>query len=146
MKQYDSNFITFLSNYNAVVIKTSEEWFDFLNLMKTVGLQMNKYFDSFEKAKSVHNKDYVVIEYNNAKGFCFYEDIQKSTEWFGVEPFNLSDIMLNHKTVFVDYKNETTIVLNGFAYPTDESHALIEVEIPEVVDDVMVHIYSFKEV
>lgn len=92
---WDSKLVDFLSNQNTVIIKNEEEFKQFTKRMKTVGLDPR----ILKKGMELTNNE-LLVEYNNNKGFTFWnynellsDAIQKSYDWYGIEPLELKDIL-----------------------------------------------------
>lgn len=91
---WDSKLVDFLSNYNTVIIKNREEFDKFTAKMKMVGL------DSYHLQRAINIYGELLVEYNNNKGFTFWnynkmlsDAVEESYKWYGVEPFNLEEIL-----------------------------------------------------
>ena len=91
---WDSKLIDFLSNYNTVIIRNREEFRTFVKLMNKVGL------DPHHLERGLDLRGELLVEYNNNKGFTYWnhdkmlsDAIEDSYKWYGVEPFNLEDIL-----------------------------------------------------
>ena len=94
LKTWNSNLVTFLSHENTVIVHP-EELTEFIQLMAKVGLDASS-------LRRVVNREPLIVEYDNSKGFTYWNEdwvslqqtINNSVEWFGIEPFTLEEIML----------------------------------------------------
>ena len=91
---WDSKLVDFLSNCNTVIIRNKEEFDKFAKKMKMVGLDTHH----LERGLELHGE--LLVEYNNNKGFTYWncgkmlsDAIDESYKWYGVEPFDLKDIL-----------------------------------------------------
>ena len=71
-----------------------EEFDKFTAKMKVVGL------DPYHLQRAINIYGELLVEYNNSKGFTFWncdkmlsEAIEDSYKWYGVEPFDLEEIL-----------------------------------------------------
>ena len=94
LKTWNSNLVTFLAHGNTVIVHP-EELTEFIQLMAKVGLDASS-------LRKVTNREPLIVEYDNSKGFTYWNEarvslqqtINNSVEWFGIEPFTLEEIML----------------------------------------------------
>ena len=91
---WDSKLIDFLSNCNTVIIRNREEFEVFTKLMNKVGL------DPHFLKWGMDLQGELLVEYHNNKGFTYWncdkmlsDAIEDSYDWYGVEPFNLEEIL-----------------------------------------------------
>lgn len=91
---WDSKLVDFLSNCNTVIIRNRKEFDKFTAKMKVVGL------DPYHLQRAINIYGELLVEYNNSKGFTFWncdkmlsDAIEDSYKWYGVEPFNLEEII-----------------------------------------------------
>lgn len=99
MVTWNSKFVSFLSNCNCVIVSNEAQFQRFNQLMKSVGLnfRFKNYWELLDLAKKngyLINKESVVIEYNNSKGFCLgWKNEKEAFDWYGVSPFTIYEIV-----------------------------------------------------
>ena len=96
LRTWNIPFVTFLSGGNTVLLKNDEEIEAFIKMMASLGI------DSSVLNRRDSKFPGLLVEFNNGKGTTWWNGtksyptigsaIQASTEWFGVAPFNWTDI------------------------------------------------------
>lgn len=82
LKTWNSNLVIFLSGNNTVIITNPREALVLQQKLANIGLLLRDFY----KGKPI------AVEYNNGKGFTFYNDIQQSIDWYGEEPIKLEEL------------------------------------------------------
>lgn len=82
LKSWNSNLVTFLSGNNTVLVSNPREMIILQQKLANIGLLL----------KDMYKGKPIAIEYENSKGFSFYDDIQKSVEWYGEDPLKIDDL------------------------------------------------------
>ncbi len=105
MKDWNSNIVSVLANYNVVEIKDQKEFDAFKEICHRIGLDpfKNEDFDksAYYAAKydAQHKRTYsetpiYYVEYRNDKGFGFYRDTKTALEdWYGIAPFSIDELL-----------------------------------------------------
>lgn len=92
---WDSKTVEFLSGNNAMLLESEDQMKTFIEKMKDFGLDASV----FNKIPDSDKKDGILVEYNNSKGFTYWnhnktmrEAINESVLWYGVQPLNINDL------------------------------------------------------
>lgn len=88
MKTYDLKLITFLSQENTIMIRSTHELKMLQKVLSSIGLQIPKHFED-----TIKKEGPIFLEYCNWKGFSYYNDRQQSVDWYESEPFEVADII-----------------------------------------------------
>lgn len=98
MKTYDYKWIDFLSGNNTIKVTNKNEFSKFKDFLNYLGLTdiLNgiNTFSDFQNLARINNtnENMFLFEYVNHKGLTWNDDIKKSTEWYGKEPINVSEL------------------------------------------------------
>ena len=97
-KSYGYKFIDFLSNRNVIKITNEEEFVRFYNFLEKLNLldilKNNTKFQNWQKLALINNRNIhcFLFEYDNTRGLTWGDDIQKSINWYGIEPLTVEDL------------------------------------------------------
>lgn len=100
MKNYDFNFIDFLSGRNTILVENEKEFNQFKKiLMKlNMGQCLGKYrtFNDWQELAIINrrNSNVFLFEFDNLKGLTWSDNIEKSEEWYRCKPFKVNDVYL----------------------------------------------------
>lgn len=96
---YNYRIIDFLSMRNVVEIKTEEEFQEFYEVLKRLGMEDilgdYKKFEDWQVLATINGKDYhqFYFEYDNSRGLTWYDNENEPLKWYGVQPLKLDNLV-----------------------------------------------------
>lgn len=95
--KYNYKIIDFLATRNVVEVKTEKEFDKFYGVLKKMGLADIFQYESFDDWKMLarinNKKPEFYFEYDNSRGLTWYDNAKQPTEWYGVAPIKVFEIM-----------------------------------------------------
>ena len=88
MKTYNSKLVTFLSQGNTIMIRSTYELQKLQKILLYIGLEPRKYIED-----DIRKNGPIYLEYDNCRGFTYYTNKQNSVDWYGMEPFTMEEII-----------------------------------------------------
>lgn len=88
MKTYNLKLITFLSQGNTIMIRSTYELQKLQKILSHIRLEPRKYIED-----DVRKNGPIYLEYDNCRGFTYYTNKQNSIDWYEKEPFTMEEII-----------------------------------------------------
>lgn len=96
---YNYKIIDFLSTRNVVEIKKEEEFQEFYEILKRLGIEdiLGRYqkFSHWRILAVTNDRDYhqFYFEYDNSRGLTWYDNKDEPLERYGIEPLKVTDLV-----------------------------------------------------
>lgn len=98
MAAYNYKIIDFLATRNTILVINEDEFDSFRNLLIRLGMSdilIYQTFDEWQIAANINHRNPCVFcfEYDNSKGLTWYDNVQTSKDWYGLEPIKIKELL-----------------------------------------------------